>query len=174
MTDPVHSNVPCSIPTIQLNDIEIHVVSEQETCEHIISELKSKRGGYVVTVNLDHLLRCQRNPKYFELVQQANLVVADGMPLVWASRLQGTPLPERVAGSTLCLSLASELAKARKSLFLLGGNPGVAEKAKQILEARFEGLQIVGTFCPPLGFENDASEMATICNELESAQPDVV
>jgi N-acetylglucosaminyldiphosphoundecaprenol N-acetyl-beta-D-mannosaminyltransferase len=109
-----------------------------------------------------------------ELVGSADLVVADGMPLIWASRLQGTPLPERVAGSTLCLSLARTLGAAKRSLFLLGGNEGIAEAASEELKRRFPGLIIAGTHYPPFGFEKDAAQMESIQAKLQSAQPDVV
>ena len=66
---------------------------------HILDELDAGQGGVVVTPNLDHLRRCVRDLHFGALVAEADLIVADGMPLVWASRLQRTPLPERVAGS---------------------------------------------------------------------------
>lgn len=161
-------------PTISLDDVDIHVLSEEETARQILTQLALGRGGYVVTVNLDHMLRCRRDPSYLRLVRKADLVVADGMPLVWASRLQGTPLPERVAGSSLSLSLAAALAETGRSLFLLGGNPGVAEEAQLTLQDRFPGLRVVGTHCPPLGFEREEHELNAIRDKLNQTQPDVV
>lgn len=163
-----------SFARINLKDVSLHSLTETETCAHIIECLDAKRGGSVVTVNLDHLLRCKRNLEYRAIVQRADLVVADGMPLVWATHILGTPLPERVAGSALCLSLAEQLARTNRSVFLLGGDSGVAQKAGQILARRFNGLRIAGTHCPPLGFENNAAELDVIRAALRASKPDVV
>jgi len=149
-------------------------MTEAELCADIVEQLDRGQGGCVVTANLDHLLRCKRSPEYRALVAGADRVVADGMPLIWASRLRGTPLPERVAGSSLCLSLAATLAKHHRSVYLLGGDPGVAEAAGEVLERRFPGLRIAGTHCPPFGFEQDPAEMETIRRRLVAASPDVV
>jgi N-acetylglucosaminyldiphosphoundecaprenol N-acetyl-beta-D-mannosaminyltransferase len=160
--------------TICLDGVRIDVVDEQQARQRILSGLAEGAGGIVVTVNIDHMVRCRRDPAYHSLVDRAELVVADGMPLVWASRLQGTALPERVAGSSVTLSLAADLAEQGRSLFLLGGNPGVAEAAGRVLAERFSGLRIAGTYCPPFGFEQDQTEMQRIREALCATQPDVV
>jgi len=154
--------------------VEIDHVSEQQARRRILDALSVGQGGNVVTVNLDHLVRCRRQSNYRDLVARASLVVADGMPLVWASRIQGTPLPERVAGSTMSLNLGEDLGRAGKRLFLLGGNPGVAEEAAVVLIDQYPGLFIAGTHCPPFGFEENPGAMEAIRNALRTAQPDVV
>ena len=160
--------------TIYLDGVRINVVDEQQARQRILLGLAEGAGGIVVTVNIDHMVRCRRDPAYRSLVDRAELVVADGMPLVWASRLQGTALPERVAGSSLTLSLAADLAEKGRSLFLLGGNPGVAEAAGRVLAERFRGLRIAGIYCPPFGFEQDQTEMQRIREALGATRPDVI
>jgi N-acetylglucosaminyldiphosphoundecaprenol N-acetyl-beta-D-mannosaminyltransferase len=160
--------------TICLDGVHIDVVDEHQARQRILSGVAEGVGGIVVTVNIDHMVRCSRDPAYRNLVNRAELVVADGMPLVWASRLQGTALPGRVAGSSVTLSLAADLAEQERSLFLLGGNPGVAEAAGRVLAEQFSGLRIAGTYCPPFGFEQDQSEMQRIKDALGATQPDVV
>lgn len=159
---------------VRITHVNFDVLTEAETTALILSHQAAGQGGTVVTVNLDHLLRCARSDEYRQIVARADLVVADGQPIIWASRLQRTPLPERVAGSTLCLSLAQELANAGRSLFLLGGDPGVAEQAASVLIKRFPGLKIAGTHCPAMGFEHDPQQMDHIRQSLRQAQPDVV
>ena len=113
----------------------------------------------MLTPNLDHLRRYVRQPRVRSAYAAAELVLADGMPLVWASRIQGTPLPERVAGSDLIWSVARRAAELDRTLFLLGGAPAVAPSAaKQLLE-RFPGLRVVGHHCPPFGFLEDDLEV---------------
>jgi UDP-N-acetyl-D-mannosaminuronic acid transferase (WecB/TagA/CpsF family) len=86
----------------------------------------SRTGGWIVTPNLDILRQFTTSPESRRLILAASYRVADGQPIVWASRLAGTPVPERLPGSDLVLSLPEAAADAGLSVFLLGGNPGVA------------------------------------------------
>jgi N-acetylglucosaminyldiphosphoundecaprenol N-acetyl-beta-D-mannosaminyltransferase len=141
---------------------------------HLVAGSQGRPGGYLMTPNLDNMRTLRHDPSVMARAMAADIRVADGMPLIWASRLQGTPLPERVAGSDVIWELAGALALAGKSLFLLGGDPGTAERAAAALTARFPGLIIAGTYCPPVGFEDDASEMTRIDAALRAAGPDFV
>ena len=127
-----------------------------------------------MTPNLDNLFAVSRDRELRDRALAAEIRVADGMPLVWASRIKGDPLPGRVAGSDLILELADEIAATGKRLFLLGGEPGTAERAADTLRERSPGLQIAGTYCPPHGFEHDGDEMARIQTTLVAARPDFV
>jgi N-acetylglucosaminyldiphosphoundecaprenol N-acetyl-beta-D-mannosaminyltransferase len=162
------------LPTVTLCDVQINAVSEVESVRYIASELEAGRGGMVVTPNLDHLHRCMHDLNFAALVSEAELVVADGMPLVWATRLLGTPVPERVAGSNLITSLSRAAAERGRSVFLLGGAPGTAARAAEVLSKQFPSLKIVGTLCPPFGFENDPTMMADLIQTVSSARPDIV
>jgi N-acetylglucosaminyldiphosphoundecaprenol N-acetyl-beta-D-mannosaminyltransferase len=96
------------------------------------------------------------------------------MPLLWASRLQRTPLPERVAGSSLIRTLPAASRDAGASVFLLGGDPGVADVAAEELLRTTPGLEIAGTHCPPVGFEDSPAQLTAIDAALETAKPDIV
>jgi N-acetylglucosaminyldiphosphoundecaprenol N-acetyl-beta-D-mannosaminyltransferase len=96
------------------------------------------------------------------------------MPLIWAGGIQGSPLPERVAGSTLVRTLTSAAAAANASIFLLGGNPGAADAAVAALSAECPGVRVAGTLCPPFGFEDDPLWMKRIERSLKEAAPDIV
>jgi N-acetylglucosaminyldiphosphoundecaprenol N-acetyl-beta-D-mannosaminyltransferase len=93
---------------------------------------------------------------------------------VWASRFQGTPLPERVAGSELLWSLAAAAATADRSIFLLGGAPGAADSTARALRGRHPGLRIAGLRCPEPGFETRADEMAELADALRASRSDIV
>jgi N-acetylglucosaminyldiphosphoundecaprenol N-acetyl-beta-D-mannosaminyltransferase len=127
-----------------------------------------------VTPNLDQLRQLTERAELAELYRQADLVVADGTPLVWASRLQGTPLPERVAGSDLVWSLTAEAALRDRSVFLLGGAPGACEAAEAKLRSVYPGARFAGHLSPPVGFERDAAEVERIRSTLREARPDIV
>jgi N-acetylglucosaminyldiphosphoundecaprenol N-acetyl-beta-D-mannosaminyltransferase len=163
-----------SLPAIRLHNVRLHAITEETCIVHILSELDAGRGGMVVTPNLDHIRRAMSDLSFNALVAEADLVVADGMPLIWASRLQGTPLPQRVAGSDLISSLSNAAAKRRRSVYLLGGVPGTAEGAAAVLKKNSPELTVAGTYCPPLGFEHDEAEMSRIITMLTAAKPDIV
>ncbi len=163
-----------ALPVVRLLSVRLHAISEGRTVDYILDELDSGTGGVVVTPNLDHLRRCTRDLSFGALVAEADLVVADGMPLIWASRLAGTPLPQRVAGSDLITSLSVAAAARGRSIYLLGGAPGTAEAAAHILQLAEPSLKITGVSCPPYGFEKDEREIGKIVNALATAQPDII
>lgn len=162
------------LPTIKLHGIELNAITEARCVEHVLDELDGGNGGVLVTPNLDHLRRCARDLTFNALLDEASVVVADGMPLVWASRVQRTPLPERIAGSDLISSLSAGAAGRGHSVFLLGGAPGTAESAAAVLTTRSPGLKIAGVHCPPLGFEKNQDAMNAVIAALIEAKPSIV
>ena len=157
-----------------LEGVRLNALSEDQCVDHVMEAIAAGRGGWIVTPNLDHLRRLQRDEAFREHYRHADLAVADGMPLVWACRLQNTPLPGRVAGSDLIWSLSRAAAEQGPSVFLLGGDPGTANEAAQKLSARFDGLRVVGTHCPEQGFESRPGGIDEIAARLIAARPDIV
>lgn len=135
------------------------------------------RGGppaVVVTPNVHHAVLLRDSPRFREVYARAWLSLADGMPLLWAARLLGTPLPEKVSGSDLFPRVCAAAAETGARVFLLGGRPGAADEAARVLRERHPGLRIVGTYCPPMGFESDPVEVERACAAVRSAAPDVL
>ncbi|CAA9430089.1 MAG: N-acetylmannosaminyltransferase [uncultured Phycisphaerae bacterium] len=170
----VQSRRTTDLPVVEIAGVELHAITERQTVQHIIAELADGRGGTVVTPNLDHLYRCGKDLQFHALVSEADLAVPDGMPLIWASRLQGTPLPERVAGSNLITSLNEAAAARGRSIFLLGGSPGAAEGAACALQEKFPGIRIAGIHVPPMGFERSKKLWGEMEQALAAANPDIV
>jgi N-acetylglucosaminyldiphosphoundecaprenol N-acetyl-beta-D-mannosaminyltransferase len=168
------STEPGALPRIDLDGMSLHAITERESVAHILDALDHGHGGWVVTPNLDHARRYRAEPEYRELVAEADLTVADGMPLVWASRLQGTPLPERVAGSSLISTLTEGASRRGYSIFLLGGNLGAADKAAAQLRVRIPGVRIAGTCCPTIGSDVDREPLVELTKQLTDAKPDIV
>jgi len=162
------------IPTVTLKGQPIHAVSEMGAVEYILSELQAGRGGWCITPNLDHLRRLTRDRKLKALYSHAALIVADGMPLIWASRIQGTPLPERVAGSSLISTLSAAAGKQNRSIYLLGGDKGTAQQAAEVLKRQYPGVRIAGIYYPEFGFESDEAQMQQLIAHLKAANPDIV
>ncbi|WP_233162853.1 WecB/TagA/CpsF family glycosyltransferase [Glycomyces salinus] len=163
---------------IRIGGIGIDPVSEREAVERVMAALESGRGGQIVTPNVDILAAARRSRAARALVEAAELAVADGAPLVWASKLAGTPLPQRVAGSDLVWSLSEAAAERGLKVALLGGTPDGAarptEHAAEILEARYPGLKAVGAWCPPMGFDRDESQWRALVDRFGAADPDLV
>jgi N-acetylglucosaminyldiphosphoundecaprenol N-acetyl-beta-D-mannosaminyltransferase len=163
-----------SFSTVQLCGMSLARVSTEQLVDHVFDSLAAARGGWLVTANLDFLRRYVRDPASRAIYQDADLRVADGMPLVWASQLLGTPLPERVAGSSLLLPLCKRAARERRSVYLLGGDPSAAPLAAQRLEEQAPGLLIAGRSCPNVSAEPTESELAAMRASLSAARPAIV
>ena len=174
MTVPTLPTGPRPLPVVVLCGVRLHAITEGQCVAHIADCLEVGRGGWVVTANLDHLRRLVRDTTYAHLCRDATVMVADGMPLIWASRIQGTPLPERVAGSDVISSLSAEAVRRGRSVYLLGGDEGTAEAAALALQQRFAGLKVAGTECPPIGFDNCPDYLTQIEHRLRHARPDIV
>src|SRR4051812_29031627 len=159
---------------VQLLGLDFAAVSERQTIDHVIRGIEAGHGGWICPANLDVLRQWRGSEEVRELMSRADLVVADGMPLIWAGGLQGSPLPQRVAGSTLTVTLSAAAAAADRSVFLLGGNPGTADAAAAKLVEDNPRLRVAGTLCPPFGFERDEECVDEIVRTLEAAAPDIV
>ena len=158
-------------PAVELLEMRLDALSPPEAVVRIIG---SSDGGCVLTPNLQHLRAHRRSAAVRGAFRRCELVVPDGMPLIWASRVQGTPLPARVAGSDLVWSLSREAARHGRTLFLLGGALGTADEAADELRRRFPGLGIAGTHCPPLGFERSPAALEEIRAQIAAARPDLI
>ena len=162
------------VDSVEILGCRLARLRRDEVVDRVFAALAEGAGGQLITANVDHLRRFTREPEIRELFARADLVVADGVPLLWAARLRGEPLPERVAGSDLVWDLAARAAAEGRSLFLLGGNPGAAEAAAAVLRERWPALRLAGLASPMLSAEPDADELAALRSDLEGAQPDLV
>jgi N-acetylglucosaminyldiphosphoundecaprenol N-acetyl-beta-D-mannosaminyltransferase len=130
---------------------------------------------YVVTPNVQHVVMLQKHDGLRRAYENAALVLADGMPLVLSSRLLGQRLPQRVTGADLVFSmLGSAKHYGGVRVYLLGAGPGVAQRAAKKIRERWPAVETVGTYSPPVGFENDADENGSILRRIAAARPDVV
>jgi N-acetylglucosaminyldiphosphoundecaprenol N-acetyl-beta-D-mannosaminyltransferase len=139
-----------------------------------MAALDVRSGGWVATPNIDICRQTRRDARARSLLQSATLVVPDGMPLIWFSRIRDERLTERVAGSSLIFSLTEAAAKQSRSIYLLGGEPGVAERAGQNLADRYPGLKVAGSESPPMGFDETGGQVKAIIDNLQLAAPDIV
>jgi N-acetylglucosaminyldiphosphoundecaprenol N-acetyl-beta-D-mannosaminyltransferase len=159
---------------VGLMGLEIDAVTADELISRILGGLDAGQGGWVLTANLEILRQFERSAALRALLRPADIFVVDGMPLVWAARLQGTPVPGRVAGSDLVPALSAAAAQAGRSVYLLGGLPEAREGAELELRRRAPALRVAGSYSPPFGFEHVREELERIRNDLRAARPDIV
>ncbi|WP_235908339.1 WecB/TagA/CpsF family glycosyltransferase [Roseiconus nitratireducens] len=107
------------------------------------------RPSYVITANLNYVMLHHQQAGIPEITQQADLIVADGQPIVWRSRFGSPRLPERVAGSEMIYNLAKLAARRRWGIYFLGGAPGVAMRCAKALQKTHPTLRIAGVESPP-------------------------
>lgn len=165
---------PGTLPSISLLGVPLHSTTLAGAVDHVARSARAGVGGWVITPNLDILRRLVREPEFEALSSGATLRLADGQILVWASRMRGSPLPERVAGSDLIWALTARAAQDGLGVFFLGGNPGSAQAAADVLKARSPGLRVAGIECPPFGFENDAEYGVRLRELIRAANPAIV
>lgn len=140
--------------------------------------IESEKKSYVVAVNVDVIIKIEEDSYLKKVVDDADLVLVDGKPLIWISKLHKRPVKEKISGSDLVPILCAEGAKKGYSFFILGGGDGVAHEARKNLERKMPGIKIVGTYAPPFGFETNETELKKInelINELiNDAHPDIL
>ena len=144
--------------SIILTGIRIDNVSMKEAVQRISALVSARKPSYVITPNADHMVKLRSDEEFRKIYAEASLVLADGIALVWAAHFLGTPLKEKVSGSDLVPEQCKDAAQKGYKIFLMGGRPGAADKAKAVLERQYPGIRIVGTSCPPQGFEKDEKE----------------
>lgn len=164
---------------IRLFNIDIDPLTMQETVAKISQWILSDevRNHYVVTPNVDHIVNLHSNPKFKQAYAGASLIVADGRPVVLASKLLGKSLPEVVPGSDLVPAIFDYFQHQQKQslrVFLLGAMPGVAEKARDNIHQKWPKVNVVGLFSPNFGFEKSAEQSRQICDMVSASKADVV
>jgi N-acetylglucosaminyldiphosphoundecaprenol N-acetyl-beta-D-mannosaminyltransferase len=162
---------------VPLFGIELDAVNMAEAVSLLLQWIAApqRECRFVVTPNVDHVVLLQENAALRAAYADASLVVADGWPIVTASRWLGQPLPERVAGSDLIPYLfAAQRSGPALKTYLLGAAPGVALRAAERIHARWPRVQVVGCDSPPPGFEYCSARSKDILERIAAAEPDLL
>jgi len=176
--------------TIVILGIPVDNLGMDATVERIFSMIDAYAADgvarQVATVNVDFVVNTLawclgrvRHPELVDILRRADLVTADGMPIVWVSRLLGNPLRERVAGADMVPRLAAKAAQRGKSIYLLGGRPGVGEEAAGVLKQRYPQLRIAGVDSPFIHVDSESLEWADeedqpIVERINKVRPDIL
>lgn len=139
-----------------------------EATERALAVMGEHRGAYVVTPNPEIVMMCLENPELSRAVASAELVLPDGVGIVYGARILGTPMKQKLPGIDFAQELFALMAARGRSLFLLGAKPGVAEEAAANLKKRFPGLDIAGTG------DGYFTDDGPVIEKINAARPDLL
>lgn len=159
---------------IKFMNISIDNLTMSEAIKKIDHLVQTKKGAYVVTPNVDHIVQVETDNELKEVYKNADLILTDGKPLIWISKLYGYPIKEKISGSDIFPLICALADKKGYSMYFLGGKEGVAIKAITNLKRKFINLKVVGYYSPPYGFENNNDEIEKIINMIKKANPDIL
>jgi N-acetylglucosaminyldiphosphoundecaprenol N-acetyl-beta-D-mannosaminyltransferase len=134
--------------------------------------IADKKGGTVFTPNVDHIVMAEHDPAFREAYERASLSLVDGKPVLWAARALGPGLPEKISGSDFVPALLDRAAKRDFSVYLLGGAPGSAERARAVLEERH--IRVAGFSSPKVAVSAKLDDHRELAETIARANPDLV
>jgi exopolysaccharide biosynthesis WecB/TagA/CpsF family protein len=158
---------------VRLMNVPFDVVTMPQTLDRIGSMIASKQPHYLATANVDFLVQSRNDTELRRILDQAHLVVCDGTPLIWLSKILRRAVPERVAGSDLVPQLLDRAEREGWRVFFLGGEPGALTKAVSNVEAKHPKIQISGSYSPPFA-PLDKMDHEGICERVREAKPDLL
>lgn len=162
------------MPRIRFLNTYVDNLTMEEAVQKVNELIQKNEYSYVVTPNLDHIVLIEKDPLFKEVYDKASLILTDGQPLIWISKLKNTPIVEKVSGSDFFPKVCEMASKKGYSLFILGAADGVAKQAAENLCMKYKGLKVVGTYSPKIGFEKDENELNQIYSLVNSANPDIL
>ncbi|MEN6413686.1 MAG: WecB/TagA/CpsF family glycosyltransferase [Veillonellales bacterium] len=155
---------------IAVLNTQINAVTMEEAVSLIEKFIQERVPHLVATANAEMVMLAEKDKELAEILKNADLIVPDGAGVVWAARHQGYIVPERVAGYDLVQYLLKRSAAKGYRVFLFGGSPGIADRARIVAEQYYKGVKILGT-CN--GFF-DAKREQEIIQMIQSVQPDIL
>ena len=170
----MNNNLNTYKPIVEMFGLQFDQCTLQQAVKMVVDAGLKREKSLVVTPNVDHIAMLENDEDMRAIYQKSNFCFADGMPLVWLSKLLKKTLPERVTGADLLPAVAQRAAEVGVRLFLLGGQEGVAKAAACKMQENHLNLQIVGTYCPPFGFEHDDEENEKIIAMINDSEADIL
>ena len=150
--------------------VGVNTLTMKEATDFLVEATEKDALTSVYTPNSEIILHAYKNPDYCEVLNRGKLITADGIGVVYASKILGSPLPERVSGFDLANELLRKAAPMGKTLYLFGGKPGIAEKAAEKIVSLYPGIKIVGT-CD--GYFDPEKEKEIIA-DINDKNPDIL
>lgn len=161
------------LDAVTMFGMTINNVTLDEVFQAVSRQIRTREPGYILTPNVDHVCEFQENREFRDAYQNGFLVLTDGVPILWLSKLLGKPIKQKISGSDLVYWLTEYAAQNGYSIFLLGAEEGIAQRAGEILQERYPGLKIAGSYSPPMGFDKDPEKVAESVGIVRDAKPDI-
>lgn len=152
----------------------VNNITMEETLNEIEKMILDNKKSYIVAINVDVVMKIENDKYLKKITDNADIVLADGKPLIWISKLKREPIKEKISGSDLVPRVCEMATNKKYSIFIIGGKDGIANKAKKKLEEQYHSIKIVGTYSPKIGFEKDKKELDKINNMISKAKPDIL
>ncbi|TKH44069.1 glycosyltransferase [Paenibacillus terrae] len=159
---------------VNMFDVNFDNYDFNDLLEFIDTSIEHQRHSYILTCNVDHVIKLRKDDEFRKVYSDAGAVVADGMPIIWASRLLKKPLKQKVSGSDLFTRLGEAFEDRGYRLFFLGAADGIPEKAMLNLQESYPNMNVVGCYSPSYGFEKNEEENRHIVQLLQETRPDIV
>lgn len=159
---------------IRFMNIRIDNLTYPEAIANACEMIDDGGKHFIVTPNVDHIVRLESDEELTEIYKNADMVLCDGKPLIWISKLYGNPIKEKISGSDFLPGLCEIASERGYTMFLFGAGPGVAKLAGENLSRKYHGLKIAGWYSPPYGFESDPEELSEAIRAINEADPDIL
>lgn len=159
---------------VELFNLKFNNAALVTAAEDVVQLATVRKKGLILPVNVDQIVKISVCRNIKNIYDSALRIYADGMPIVWLSKIIGNSLQERVTGSDLVPEICQRSVEHDLRIFLFGAAPGVAAAAATNLTEKYPGLNIVGTYSPPFGFEHDNNEIERAINKINSTTPDIL
>jgi N-acetylglucosaminyldiphosphoundecaprenol N-acetyl-beta-D-mannosaminyltransferase len=159
---------------VTIGTLPVDPVTRLRALEIVEELVRGGRGGVVFTPNVDHVVIADKDARFRDAYSRVSLSLADGVPLLWAARLMGKPLPEKVSGSDFVPLLLERAADRGWRVYFLGGAPGVAALARDRLLEQMPRLKVVGVDAPHIDPGDPPELRASIVERIRAATPDIV
>ena len=159
---------------VQFMNIEIDNVTTEEAVQYIENCVINDQHIFVVTPNIDHIVKLQKDNRFLDAYRKAGLVAVDGTPIVLLAKFYKNPLKEKITGPVLTEKVIKMASDNKFSVFFLGAGDGVGEIAAKNLLGRYHDFNYVGFYSPPFGFEKNDEERKKIISILNESEANIV
>lgn len=151
----------------------ISILNLRTALDAIAAAVREKRKGYICVTGVHGVMEAQDDAAFKKILNGAFLCTPDGMPMVWAGKLNGHREMSRVYGPDLMLEVCAWSETSGAKHFFYGGADGVAEQLAQKLREKFPKLQVAGTFTPPFRALNEV-ELKQLSEKISATKPDIL
>ncbi|MGO3742273.1 WecB/TagA/CpsF family glycosyltransferase [Kerstersia sp.] len=166
---------PSDLPVISLFDLNIVAADLNQATQLLLTAARQRNGSasVVVTPNVDHVVRLEKQPEFKAAYAKADFIFADGMPLVWFSRLMQRALPARVTGSDLFVQLCLRAVPEKLKVALIGGQPGQEQHLQDLFQQYYPGLDL-HVRCPSMKFDPFGPEGLATRDWVQALNADII